>query len=175
MRLLIAIPGSTQAWSPLTAGAEIYGRNSERVLRRPDIAEAHASRAGASVVAFYNAIRPHKVLAALVTEIALDTMRESQAGRPSQGQCRHTGDRRQGDGPLLQHEQRRDPCNRKRVRFLNNGAICAGVDLGSPVYRGSKLIGHTIFETRMTFHDAKLAFLSGQNSVPFGYRKVAAE
>ncbi len=154
----------------------IYGRNSARVLRRPDIAEASASRAGASVVAFYNAIRPHTVLAGLVTEIALDTM----LGIPKQdGQVKVSA-----GIPVIAGRQAAIHCDTNNVathvtgnefEVLNGRRIFTGIDLGSPVYRGGKLIGHTVSETWMTFQDGKLRFASGQEFVSFGYRRPAAD
>ena len=59
--------------------------------------------------------------------------------------------------------------------LLSGQGNCTGIDLGSPVYKGSKLIGHTMFETKIIFRDAKLAFVSGQKSASFGYRRALAE
>jgi hypothetical protein len=155
---------------------QVYGRNSTRVLRRPDLAEARASRSGASVVVFYNAIRPHTVLAGLVTEIALDTM----VGIPKpDGQIKVNA-----GTPVIVGRETAIYCDTNNVATHVTGnelevrigwRACTGIDLGSPVYRGSKLIGHTMFETRMSFQDGKLTFVSGQKFVSFGYRRVAAD
>ena len=60
----------------IDAHGGVYGRNTARVLRRPDLAEGRATAGDgeASVVVFYNTIRPYGALAGLVTAIALDTM-----------------------------------------------------------------------------------------------------
>jgi hypothetical protein len=155
---------------------QVYGRNSARVLRRPDIAEARALRPGASVVVFYNAIRPHLVLAGLATEIALDTM----LGLP-----KPDGEVKVNAGiPVIGGRQTAIYCDANdvathvtgnEIEVLSGQGLCTGIDLGSPVYRSCKLIGHTMFETRITFRDGRLAFVSGQKSVSFGYRRVAAE
>ncbi|HEY1944871.1 MAG TPA: hypothetical protein VGH40_22385 [Roseiarcus sp.] len=157
-------------------GGQVYGRNSARVLLRPDIAEACASRAGASVVVFHNAIRPHTVLAALVAEIALDTMLGSP--KPDGKVKVNAGT------PVIAGKRTAIYCDTNSVathitgsefEVLNGGRICTGVDLGSPVFMGGKLIGHTMFETWMTFQDGKLTFASGQEFVLFGYRRPAAD
>ena len=152
---------------------QVYGRNSQRVLRRPDLAEARASREGACVVAFCNAIRPHRVLAGLVTEIALDTMLgipkpDGQiivkagipviAGRVTAIHC-------DADG-VATH------LTTDEFGVLNGRRIGAGVCLGSPIYRNGKLIGHTMLETMTAFEDGKLASLGGQKMFSFGYRRV---
>jgi hypothetical protein len=157
-------------------GGQVYGRNSARVLRRPDIAEARASRAGASVIVFYNAIRPHTVLAALATEIALDIM----LGFPKpDGQVKVNA-----GTPVIPGREAAIYCDTNNVathvtgnefELLSGRRPCTGIDLGSPVYKGSKLIGHTMFETKIIFRDGKLAFVSGQKSVSFDYRRALAE
>jgi hypothetical protein len=155
---------------------QVYGRNSARVLRRPDIAEARASRAGASVIVFYNSIRPHTVLAALATEIALDIM----LGLPKpDGQVKINA-----GTPVIPGSERAVYCDTNNVathvtghdfELVSGQGHCTGIDLGSPVYKGSKLIGHTMFETKIIFRDGKLAFVSDQKSVSFGYRRALAE
>jgi hypothetical protein len=153
---------------------EVYGRNSARVLRRPDLAEARASREGASVIVFYNAIRPHTVLAALVTEIALDTM----LGIPKpDGQItvnagipviagRLTAIHCDADG-VATH------LTTDELGVLTGRGIVTGICLGSPVYRDSKLIGRTMLETIIAFENGKLVSLGGQKFFSFDYRKVA--
>jgi hypothetical protein len=154
---------------------QVYGRNSARVLRRPDIAEARALRAGASVVVFYNAIRPHLVLAGLATEIALDTM----LGPPKpDGQVKVNA-----GIPVIRGRETAIYCDADNVathvtgnatEVLNGQSPCPGIDLGSPVYRGCELIGHTMFETSITCWDGKLAFVNGQKSVSYGYRRTGS-
>jgi hypothetical protein len=155
---------------------QVYGRNSARVLRRPDIAEARASRAGASVIVFYNSIRPPTVLAALATEIALDIM----LGLPKpDGQVQVNA-----GTPVIPGKETAVYSDANNVathvtghefELLSGQGHCTGIDLGSPVYKGSKLIGHTMFETKTIFRDGKLTFVSGQKSVSFGYRRALAE
>jgi Domain of unknown function (DUF6963) len=152
----------------------LYARNSARVLRRPDLAEGRSERDGASVAVFYNAIRPLSVLAGLVTEIALDTM----LGVP------------QPDGqitvnagiPLIAGDETAIHCDANGVAThmttnetmrLTGHQICTGIYLGSPVYMEGKLIGHTMLEAMTTFHDGRLVSMSGQTSVPYGFRAVA--
>jgi hypothetical protein len=155
---------------------QVYGRNSARILRRPDLAEARESREGASVIVFYNAIRPHTVLAGLVTEIALDTM----LGIPKpDGQIKLNA-----GTPVIAGRETAVHCDTNYVathvttnelEVLSAQQICTGIYLGSPVYRNGTLIGHTMLETIVAFRAGKLAFVRGQNFVSFGYRRVTAE
>jgi hypothetical protein len=154
-------------------GGQVYGRNSTRVLRRPDLAEARASREGASVVVFYNAIRPHTVLAGLVTEMALDTM----LGIPTpDGQIVVNA-----GIPVIAGTGTAIYCDADGVAthvttnelgVLTGRRIGTGVYLGSPIYKDGKLIGHTMLETMTAFQDGKLASLGGQKMFSFGYRRV---
>jgi hypothetical protein len=155
-------------------GGQIYGRNSARVLRRPDLAEARASQAGASVVVFYNSIRPRTALAGLVTEIALETM----LGMP-----KPDGQITMNAGiPVIAGKVTAIYCDANNVathvttcepQVLTGGRVCSGIDLGSPVYRDGKLIGHTMSEAVTTFQDGRLASMAGQRIFSFGYRRVA--
>ncbi|MER8444705.1 hypothetical protein NKH52_16030 [Mesorhizobium sp. M1066] len=152
---------------------QVYGRNSARVLRRPDLAEARASREGASVVVFYNAIRPRTALAGLVTEIALDTMLAMPMLKPD-GQI--TVD---AGIPVIAGRATAIYCDANGVathvttnelEVLTGRRICTGIYLGSPVYKAGKLIGHTMLETIITFQDGKLASMGGKKFISFGYR-----
>ncbi|MER9235009.1 hypothetical protein NKI56_23430 [Mesorhizobium sp. M0622] len=154
----------------------VYGRNSARVLRRPDLAEARASREGASVVVFYNAIRPRAALAGLVTEIALDTMLAMPMLKPD-GQI--TVD---AGIPVIAGRATAIYCDANGVathvttnelEVLTGRRIGTGIYLGSPVYRDGKLIGHTMLETMIIFQDGKLARVGGQKFFSFGYQRVA--
>jgi hypothetical protein len=152
---------------------QIYGRNSARVLRRPDLAEARASREGASVVVFYNAIRPLTALAGLVTEVALDTM----LGIPKpDGQIIVNA-----GIPVIAGGATAIYCDADGVathvttnelEALTGRRLGAGIYLGSPVYKDGKLLGHTMLEAMITFQDGKLASLSGLKGFSFSYRKV---
>jgi hypothetical protein len=151
----------------------IYGRNSARVLRRPDLAEGRAARDGASVVVFYNAIRPYSVLAGLVTEIALDCMLGIpqpdahvlvRAGTPVVA----------GDETAIHADAQgvaTHVTTNEHFR-LTGHQICTGIYLGSPVYIDGKLAGHTMLEALTSFEDGRIAAMSGQTAVPFGYRAV---
>ena len=151
----------------------LYGRNTARVLRRPDLAEGRAERDGASVTVFYNAIRPWKVIADVVTAIALDTMLglpkpdgyiTVTAGVPVIGGSETAI--YVDDGNIALHVTTNEHFR------LTGPQICTGIYLGSPIYREGKLLGHTMLETLMSFDDGKLTSMSGQASVQFGYRRA---
>jgi DNA-binding response OmpR family regulator len=60
--------------------------------------------------------------------------------------------------------------------LVSKEELFARVYFGSPVYRGGKLIGHTMSETMITFLDGKIdSMCGGQKSVSFGYRRVMVE
>ncbi len=152
---------------------QVYGRNSARVLRRPDLAEARAQRDGASVIVFYNAIRPYTVLADLVTAIALDTM----LGLPQpDGHIQvNAGIPVKGGTETAIHVDANDVATHVTTNEhfrLTGPQICTGIYLDSPIYRDGKLIGYTMLETLMRFEDGKLAAMSGQTAVSFGYRSA---
>ena len=101
------------------------------------------------------------VLAGLATEIALDTM----LGPPkSDGQVKVNA-----GIPVIGRRETAICCDADNVathvpgnatEVLNGQSLSTGIDLGSPVYMGCKLIGHTMFETRITCWDGRLrAFL----------------
>jgi hypothetical protein len=157
---------------------QVYGRNSVRVLRRPDVAEGRGTTADgkASVVVFYNAIRPYSAIAGLVTAIAMETM----IGVPAP------------DGhvmvdvgiPVLPGPESAIHCSADGrathlttadVATLSGRHLGAVISLGSPVYCDGKLIGHAMLEVLTTVVDGTLSEMSGQTSVPFGFRRVGGE
>jgi hypothetical protein len=155
---------------------QVYGRNSVRVLRRPDLAEgrATATNGEASVVVFYNAIRPYSALAGLVTAIAMETMIgvpapddhvmvdvgiPVQLGPESAIYC--------GADGRATHLTTAD------VAILNGRHLGAVISLGSPIYSGGNLVGHAMLEVLSTVVNGTLTEMSGQASVPFGFRRVA--
>lgn len=150
----------------------LHGRNTARVLRRPDLAEGRAARDGASVIVFYNAIRPWKVIADVVTAIALDTM--LGLPQPDGHITVNAGIPVVGGAETAIHVD----ADNVAVRFTTNEhfrltglQICTGIYLDSPIYKDSKLVGYTMLETLMRFDNGKLASMSGQSSVQFGYRR----
>jgi hypothetical protein len=170
-RVVDANPEIDAGLIAIDRNGRLYGRNTARVLRRPDLAEARAERDGAAVVVFYNAIRPWKVLADVVTAIALDTMLglpqpdgyvQVNAGIPVLGGP-ETAIHVDGNN-LATHVATNE------LFRLTGPQICTGIYLDSPIYRDGRLIGYTMLETLMRFEDGKLAAMSGQTSVSFGYR-----
>jgi hypothetical protein len=150
---------------------QVYGRNSSRVLRRPDLAEGRAQRDGASVVVFYNAIRPWSALASLVTAIALDAM--LGLPKPDGYVIVNAGIPVLGADETAIHTDANNIATHvttNETHLLTGHQICTGIYLDSPVYREGRLIGYTMLETLTTFSDGKVEAMSGQTSVPFGYR-----
>ena len=126
-----------------------------------------------SAVVFYNSIRPFGALAGLVTAIAMETM--SGVPRPDGYVVLNAGI------PILAGEECAIFCDSNGVAThltttesasLTGHQICTGIYLGSAIYVNGKLIGNTMLETMTTFNDGKLIEMSGQTSVPFGYRRA---
>jgi hypothetical protein len=157
---------------------QVYGRNSARVLRRPDLAEGREASAdgGASVVVFYNAIRPYKAIAGLVTAVAMETMIGVPAPDdyvivdvgipvlPGPESAIHCGP----DGRAT-HLTTAD------LAILSGRHLGAVISLGSSVFSDGRLIGHAMLEVLTTVVDGALCEMSGQTSVPFGFRRVREE
>jgi hypothetical protein len=133
-----------------------------------------ATQPGFFAAPIYNSIRPHTVLAGLVTAIALDTMLGTP--KPDGQITMYAG------VPVIAGRVTAIYCDANSVatcvttcepQVLTGGRVCAGIDLGSPVYNEGKLIGHTILEVVTIFQDAKLASNGGQKSFPVDYQRVA--
>ncbi len=153
---------------------QIYARNSARVLRRSDVAEACGSRSGAAVAVLCNAIRPHKVLAGLAAEIAFETMLGFP--KPDGHVTINAG------VPLIGGKKAAIYCDANDVvtsvtasdiEVLGDRANWAAVDVGAPVYRDGVLIGHAISDTIVTSLDGKIASMGGKKGYSLGYRRIA--
>ena len=156
----------------------LYGRNSERVLRRrPDMTECHqeSSDGKAKVIVFYNAIRPHAVIAPLVAQIVLDAM----VGLPKpDGEIFLPPDLPVRPGPEIAIFCTTDgiaqyitTTDRLALTGTHIGAI---IQYNAPVYADGALIGHAMFEVLTLAVDGVLKQMSGQPSMHAGIRRVAS-
>ncbi|MFO1068873.1 MAG: hypothetical protein U1E14_10145 [Geminicoccaceae bacterium] len=162
----------------LDVTGRLYGRNTERVLRRkPDMSElAQESPDGrARVIVFYNAIRPHLVLAPLMAQITLDAM----LGVPGpDATIFMPADLPVRLGPEMaifcdaagtaQYLTTADPL---AVKGTHIGAV---VQYGAPVYADGKLIGRAMFEVMTLTVDGVLKQMSGQPTMHGGIRHATA-
>ena len=168
-------PQSDAGLIAIDGRGQIYGRNSERVLLRPDlgVGQATAERGEASVIVYYNCIRPYSALADLATAIALETMMgipqpdayvavatglPVRSGKESAIHCDVSG--------RALHITTAD------ATALHGRQIGAIISLGSPIYFDGKLIGHCMTEMLTTVVEGVLTDMSGQATVPFGYRRA---
>ena len=148
-------------------------RNTERVLRRPDVGTAlrRDEASGAVVAVLHNAIRPWPVLAELVAAVALDTM--IGQGEPT-GWVTIDAGTPIGMGP--ENAVHCDPAGvAERVTTTDpaigeRGELGAAIYLASAVYIGGELVGRTTFEPITSIENGRLAVLSGKASLRMSYR-----
>lgn len=150
-----------------------HGRNTERVLRRPDVGTAlrRDEASGAVVAVLHNAIRPWPVLAELVAAVALESMigeREPtgwvtiEAGTPigmgpeNAVHCDRAG--------MAERVTTTDPAIGER------GELGAAIYLASAVYIGGELVGRTTFEPITSIENGRFSVLSGKESLRMSYR-----
>ena len=151
----------------------VHCRNTERVLRRPDVGTAlrRDEASGAVVAVLHNAIRPWPVLAELVAAVAMETMVGEveprgwvtiEAGTPI------------GMGP--ENAVHCDPSGvAERVTTTDpaigeRGELGAAIYLASAVYVGGDLVGRTTFEPITSIENGRFAVLSGKASLRVSYR-----
>ena len=148
-------------------------RNTERVLRRPDVGSAlrRDEASGAVVAVLHNAIRPWPVLADLVAAVAMDSMIGEaeprgwvtiEAGTPIEMgsenavHCNSSG--------VAERVTTTDPAIGVR------GELGAAIYLASAVYVGGGLVGRTTFEPITSIENGRFAILSGKSSLRMSYR-----
>jgi hypothetical protein len=151
----------------------VHSRNSERVLRRPDLGTAFRrdDASGAAVAVLHNAIRPFPALAELVAAIALNSMMgEAEpkgwvtiaAGTPiAMGPenavlCDGSG--------VAERVTTTDPAIGER------GEVGAAIYLASAVYLDGSLVGHTMFEPITSIENGRFTALSGKAQLRMSYR-----
>jgi hypothetical protein len=169
-------PQSDAGLIAIGRAGDLYGRNSARVLKRPDLAEfrAESPRGSAKVVVFYNSIRPLSVIAPLVAQIALDAM----LGVPlPDGEIFMPADLPVREGPdiaifcdancVAEHVATPD---KMALAGTHIGAI---IQQGSPVYADGRLIGHAMFEVMTLVVDGVLKQMSGQPSMRAGIKRLS--
>ena len=148
-------------------------RNTERVLRRPDVGTAlrRDEVSGAVVAVLHNAIRPHPVLAELVAAVALGAMIGEgepkgwvtiEAGTPI-GMGPENAVHCDGAGKS-ERVTTTDPAIGER------GELGAAVYLASAVYIGGEMVGRTTFEPITSIENGRFSELSGKSSLRMSYR-----
>jgi hypothetical protein len=152
----------------------IYGRNSDRVSRRPDLGKARRTRAGegAVVEVMHNAIYPSAAVADLAADIAMETMLPLSrpdgwitvnAGTPLE----HGG----ADIVLVGPDLVATKVVTTDLRILSGRWNCAAIYLGSEVRVGPTSLGTTSFEPYVVVEDGRIVSMSGQISFRLGFRR----
>ena len=150
-----------------------YFRNTERVIRRPDVGTAlrRDEATGAVVVVIHNAIRPFPVLASVAAAVALETM--VGAGAPKGAVTINAGT------PIEMGPENAVHCDAagvaRRVTTTDpaigvRGEIGAAIYLNSVVYLDGGAVGHTTFEPITSIEGGRLTELSGKDSLRISYR-----
>lgn len=154
----------------------IYGANSERVGRRPDLGAARREcmHRGIVIEVLHNAIFPCGPLAALAAEIAFDRMVDSgktvcfltlQAGTAVEA----------GEQEVVVVDEKGRALNilTPDLRILRGRWNCATPYLGAMVMSGDLLLGHTIEEANVVVQDGKVQSFEGQSERRLRYRSAA--
>ena len=157
----------------LNRQGQIYARNSERVQQRPDLGWARREHAptGAVVEILHNAIYPHASLAAVVADIALETMVPTfhpdrwlsvDAGIPVQ----------LGTHGMVQvdTELRALSIVTSDATLLQGSSNGAAIYIGSEVLQGKRRLGVTVTEPYVVLEQGRIISLSGQPSLRIGFR-----
>lgn len=151
----------------------VFGCNSRRVDRRPDLGHARRENAaaGAVIEVLHNAILPVSSVAALAADIGLDVMAPGHA-------C--TGELVVRAGvPVVAGKQNRvlvdGAGEAKRIettdhRILQGRHNCAAVYLGAMVVADGRLLGHTVVEPNVIVEKGHVVTLNGLPEMRIGYR-----
>lgn len=148
----------------------VYGCNSERVDRRPDLGHARRESSGAVIEILHNAIVPAGAMAALAAEIGLAVMVPE---RTADGEILVTA-----SVPVVAGNANRvvldDNGAALRVettdlRILSGRHNCAAIYLHSEVVANDAVIGHTLFEPNVVVEDGLIATLNGRTEMRIGY------
>lgn len=151
----------------------VFGRNTERVNRRPDLGHARRedAQSGAVIEVLHNALLPSGSIAALAADIGLAVM--APDGTPD-GEIivrAHV--------PLAAGGLNRVLVDRKREavriettdeRILDGRHNCAAIYLDSLVMHEDEVLGRTTFEPNVVVEDGRIVTLNGRSEIRIGYR-----
>jgi len=147
-------------------------RNSDRVLRRPDVGATlrRDEKSGSTVAVLYNAIRPYSILAELAAAVALQTMIGNV--QPNGWVTINSGT------PIEMGEENAVICDAagmaERVTTTDpaigvRGELGAAIYLASAVYIEGALAGHTMFEPITSIEKGRFTLLSGKKTLRMSY------
>lgn len=173
-RVLAGDPESDAGIIAVDHHGQIHARNSARVARRPDLGHARLeSASGAAIVeVLHNAIHPHRSLAALAADIAMEIL--APAG-PPHGYCRvRAGTPIQSGLENRVYIDADGLAQRIEVvdtRLLEGRHNCAAIYLGARVIQQGQCVGMTTYEPNILVEAARILTLSGQDEVSITYRQ----
>ncbi|MGB3539527.1 MAG: hypothetical protein WBA42_15330 [Mesorhizobium sp.] len=153
----------------------VYARNTSRVRARPDLGQSRREdvRFGAVVEILHNAIFPTDSLAALATEIAMDTMvpRNHVSGKllVSSGTPLMAGT---SNRVLVDGEMRAMRLEVTDLTILTGKHNCAAIYLNAEIVKDGRIIGYTLVEPNAIVDEGKIVSLSGQDMCWVAYRAI---
>jgi len=150
----------------------VYGRNSVRILGRKDVHQAEMTLEGPAgkVIALQNAIQPYKIVAEVAVAVAHQVMRgpivaeewiSVESGLPV----------RLGTESAVYCDENL----KAQYAVTTDASILKGVQpasaiyLSSAVFRGEKLVGHTVGELLCVVNEGKIMTFSGQERTRLGF------
>jgi hypothetical protein len=151
----------------------VYGRNSARVDRRPDLGRARCEdrESGAVIVVLHNAITPIASalvaaqigLAVMVPPPIADGFVRLRSGVPVTG---GTGNRVHVDA-----EGNATRIETTDARVVNGRHNCAVIYLGAEVVCGGVVLGLTLFEPNCVVEDGRIVSLNGSANMRIGFHR----
>lgn len=157
----------------LAVDGRVYAADTAHVRKRGDRGQVIAGSVaqGAVAAALHNAIRPHRPIAALAAEIALDAMQPQD--RPDawitfrQGTPLVAGS---SSGVNIGADGSVDCVLVDDRKFLT-GSWCLGVGFEAKVFRHSKAVAVMIYEPFMIVEDGTLRSIDGRAELPVPIRR----
>ncbi|MDZ7842429.1 MAG: hypothetical protein U5R46_16645 [Gammaproteobacteria bacterium] len=148
----------------------VYGCNSERVDRRPDLGHARRESSGVVMEVLHNAIVPAGPIAALAAEVGLAVM---APGPIADAEFLVTASVPVVAGDInrvvLDGNGEAQRVETTDTRILSGRHNCAAIYLHSEVVADGAVIGHTVFEPNVVVEDGLIATLNGRTAMRIGY------
>jgi hypothetical protein len=154
---------------------KVYGANSERAGKRPDLGQARREQQSpyAVVEVLHNAIYPVSPIAALAADMAIEVMNPQfhpddwislQIGTPVV-----LGE---NNAVLVDKELAVQQVITTDASLLHGAQEGAALYIGSDVVRDGELLGSTITEPYVILEEGVIRSLSGQDRIRIGFRRV---
>lgn len=172
-QVLAANPQADAGFIAVNLAGQIYACNSQRVRQRPDIGAARRQHAasGAVVEVLHNAIQPAASLAAVVADIALETM--VPRFHPNHWLLANAGIQvRPGDRNIVYVDDELLALEiiTSNTSLLGEKGQGAAIYIESEVRQGERLLGNTVTEPYVLLEKGRIISLNGQSSLRIGFR-----